>query len=213
MSSTHTPTPESTRQPTQDTYPPRYPRYCVDGLEFDDPDSNYTGDGQFPPFVVFDVTRQENLPGHYDTREKAEQALVAHVLQEAMTTLATAGLTIPCHVHLMNSEAAGESFDALCEAVAVGSTARIDKQDASAIQQRRTEIETTLVSHGYRMELDAGAIPGEGHLLLASNGKGQPLDADQVSPTVAALAREWSDLTDHLIELDPDRFEQNGAKP
>lgn len=197
----------------QETYPPRYPRYCVDGLEFDDPESNYLADGQFPPFVVFDVMRQENLPGHYDTREKAEQALVAHVLQEATATLATAGLTIPCHVHLMNSEAAGESFDALCEAVAVGSPASIDKQDADAIQQRRTEIETTLASHGYRMELDAGAIPGEGHLLLASNGNDHVLDADQVSPTVAALAREWSDLTDHLIELDPDRFEQNGAKP
>lgn len=53
------------------------PRYCVDGLEFDDPDAPYAGDGQFPPFVIFDIEKQENLPGEYDSRVEAEQVMRA----------------------------------------------------------------------------------------------------------------------------------------
>ncbi len=51
------------------------PRYCVDGLEYGDPDSPYHGDGQFPPFVIFDIQAQANLPGEYATRAEAEAAL------------------------------------------------------------------------------------------------------------------------------------------
>ena len=50
-------------------------RYCVDGCEFGDPQSSYAGDGQFPPFVIFDIEAQQNLPGHYATRAQAEAAL------------------------------------------------------------------------------------------------------------------------------------------
>lgn len=50
------------------------PRYTVDGHEFRDEDSAFTGDGKYPPFVVFDVDRQENLPGEYGTRSEADHA-------------------------------------------------------------------------------------------------------------------------------------------
>jgi hypothetical protein len=50
-------------------------KFCVDGHEFADSDSAFAGDGQFPPFVIFDIDAQENLPGYYATREQAEQAL------------------------------------------------------------------------------------------------------------------------------------------
>lgn len=51
------------------------PRYCIDGLEFDDPDAAFTGDGQFAPFVIFDIFEQMNLPGEFATRAEAEAAL------------------------------------------------------------------------------------------------------------------------------------------
>lgn len=47
-------------------------RYIVDGLEFDDPDSSYLSDGEFPPFVVFDVDAQENVALNFPTREEAQ---------------------------------------------------------------------------------------------------------------------------------------------
>lgn len=48
------------------------PAYCVDGLESDDPDSPYAGDGCFPPFRVFHPESQAYLPGTYGTREEAQ---------------------------------------------------------------------------------------------------------------------------------------------
>lgn len=53
---------------------------CVDGLMSDDPDSPYSGDGQYAPFVVFDIDAQENLPGQYATRLEAE-ASMTRILQ------------------------------------------------------------------------------------------------------------------------------------
>lgn len=50
------------------------PRYVVDGHEFPNEESNFLGDGEYPPFVIFDVDRQENLPGEYGTRTEADQA-------------------------------------------------------------------------------------------------------------------------------------------
>lgn len=51
-------------------------RYGVDGaMRPDDPDGpEFQGDGEYPPFVVFDVEGQQNLPGHYGTRAEAEAA-------------------------------------------------------------------------------------------------------------------------------------------
>ena len=43
----------------------------VDGVAEDD---TYQGDGKNPPFVIFDVDAQRNLPGEYPTRERAEAA-------------------------------------------------------------------------------------------------------------------------------------------
>lgn len=51
------------------------PNLCVDGLEFDDPNSSYLGDGNYAPFVIFDIDAQENLPGTYRTREEANYTM------------------------------------------------------------------------------------------------------------------------------------------
>lgn len=50
----------------------REARYCVDGTTDDD---TFQADGQLPPFVIFDIKEQRNLPGEYPTREGAEKAL------------------------------------------------------------------------------------------------------------------------------------------
>lgn len=47
-------------------------RYCVDGHEYEDPESNLAGDGEFPPFRVFDIEEQDWLGTPYDTREAAQ---------------------------------------------------------------------------------------------------------------------------------------------
>lgn len=48
-------------------------QWVVDGLEFDDPDSSYLGDGEFAPFVVFDTRRQENFESDFPTRAAAQE--------------------------------------------------------------------------------------------------------------------------------------------
>lgn len=48
---------------------------CVDGHEFADPDSAWAGDGQYPPFAIFDIDAQENLQPYYATRAEAEAAM------------------------------------------------------------------------------------------------------------------------------------------
>ena len=67
-------------------FPPTLRRaLCVDGSEFpfdpeDGPDysyneSNYVGDGQYPPFVVFDIGAQENIALNLPTRNAAEKIM------------------------------------------------------------------------------------------------------------------------------------------
>ena len=56
------------------------PSFCVDGHEYDDPESNMLGDGQWAPFRVFDINAQGYLPGEYNTRQEAEEAMVAHAI-------------------------------------------------------------------------------------------------------------------------------------
>lgn len=51
---------------------PNNPRYVVDGLEFPNLDSNYMGDGAYPPFRVFDVEKQLYISGLYPTRQLAQ---------------------------------------------------------------------------------------------------------------------------------------------
>jgi hypothetical protein len=48
----------------------------VDGHEFADSESNWAGDGKYPPFAVFDVDFQTNLLPYYATRKQAEQAML-----------------------------------------------------------------------------------------------------------------------------------------
>lgn len=79
-------------------------RYVVDGAVRAkyEPDEapEFAGDGAHAPFVVFDVGRQENLPGRYETRAEAESALLAHVAQEAITTVVGADLGVLKAAHL-----------------------------------------------------------------------------------------------------------------
>lgn len=52
-------------------------RYVVDGHEFENPESDLLGDGQFPPFRILDIEAQDYLPGVYNTRAEAETAMQA----------------------------------------------------------------------------------------------------------------------------------------
>ncbi|MBU9363497.1 hypothetical protein [Burkholderia multivorans] len=60
---------------------------------------------------------------------------------------------------------------------------------------RRDEIQQELARYGYRMEYDAGAIPGEGHNLVSLD-TGEAVD--DVPEPILALAGEWSQLTDDM---------------
>jgi hypothetical protein len=55
-------------------------RLVVDGV-FED--GTFQGDGQDPPFVIFDVDNQRNLPGEYPTRQRAEAAMTEMLKEEA----------------------------------------------------------------------------------------------------------------------------------
>lgn len=60
----------------------------------------------------------------------------------------------------------------------------------------RVAINKSLSAQGFRMEFDAGAIPGEGHALIRV-ATGEAVDADDNVPdAVLSLASEWSDLAD-----------------
>lgn len=52
-------------------------RYAVDGAVYPNDENGplFQGDGQYPPFVIFDIQAQKNLSGYYQTREAAEKAL------------------------------------------------------------------------------------------------------------------------------------------
>lgn len=67
-------------EPEQEVGDPNEPftpvlRYCVDGHETEDEESSLLGDGQYPPFYIFDIENQRNLPGTYRTRKDAEFVL------------------------------------------------------------------------------------------------------------------------------------------
>lgn len=47
-------------------------RYTVDGSS---DNGDYTGGGQIPPFVVFDIEAQCNVAGPFETKPEAEQVL------------------------------------------------------------------------------------------------------------------------------------------
>lgn len=65
---------------------------------------------------------------------------------------------------------------------------------------RRAEISKQLAEQGFRMEFDAGAIPGEGHTLIRV-ADGEAVEADDNVPAgVLSLAKEWSDLADEASQ-------------
>lgn len=72
--------------------------------------------------------------------------------------------------------------------------------DDTSTCTRRAQIEAELKNLGYRVDVDAGAIPGEGHLLLTSEGRLVDGEDDDVPDEVLVLAREWSEITDRLME-------------
>lgn len=51
--------------------------FTVDGHTHASPDSDLQGDGQFPPFYVFDQNNQKNIAGPFQSRNRAEQERVA----------------------------------------------------------------------------------------------------------------------------------------
>lgn len=55
------------------------------------PCGNFAGDGENAPFVVFDVDRQENIAGPFDTRDAGEKARAA-ILEGAVPMLDVAAL-------------------------------------------------------------------------------------------------------------------------
>ncbi len=58
---------------------------CVDGHEFASSESNWAGDGQYPPFAVFDIDAQVNLLPYYATRGQAEMAMQALLMSKPAT--------------------------------------------------------------------------------------------------------------------------------
>lgn len=60
----------------------------------------------------------------------------------------------------------------------------------------RVEINKRLLAQGFRMEFDAGAIPGEGHALIRVADNESVGADDNVPDEVLALAKKWSDLAD-----------------
>lgn len=51
------------------------PPFVVDGHEHSNIDSNWVGDGQYPPFRIFDTAKQRYVGPEYRTRVAAEAAL------------------------------------------------------------------------------------------------------------------------------------------
>jgi hypothetical protein len=49
--------------------------HVVDGHESADTNSPLAGDGKFPPFRIFNLSKQDYLPGTYETRKAALEAL------------------------------------------------------------------------------------------------------------------------------------------
>jgi hypothetical protein len=57
-----------------------HPRFVVDGHESEDDDALLLGDGEYPPFLVFDTLRQQYVPGLHTSRAQAE-AIAAYFNQ------------------------------------------------------------------------------------------------------------------------------------
>lgn len=67
---------------------------CVDGHEYPDTESDWLGDGQFPPFAVFDIDAQKNLLPYYQTRIQAEEAMLMLRVDSLRTASASIGYEI-----------------------------------------------------------------------------------------------------------------------
>lgn len=107
-------------------------RYCVDGHEFSSRNSEMLGDGKYPPFRIFDMQEQRNLPGEYRTREDAESIAVmlrSGLLSAAPTTdqLASALRALPlAHYNVRKAEMLAAARRGGYETAMLEAIARVD---------------------------------------------------------------------------------------
>lgn len=85
------------------------PRYVIDGHEFLDGDGDMVGDGEFPPFEIFDTEAQNYVAPPYPTRQEAETALAALNASLKRTRNARSIATWPPATEARAKEAATES--------------------------------------------------------------------------------------------------------
>ncbi len=58
---------------------------CVDGETQADGNGTLQGDGQFPPFYVFDPNKQANVAGPFKTRKAGNRAARAYAKANGLT--------------------------------------------------------------------------------------------------------------------------------
>jgi hypothetical protein len=63
------------------------------------------------------------------------------------------------------------------------------------------EIEAFLAERGFKMEVDIGSIPGEGHDIVSlTEDRDFIVDIDALPNEVLVAARRWSELIDQWME-------------
>jgi len=80
----------------------------------------------------------------------------------------------------------------------------------SDAEHRTRVVESALAAKGFAMQLDPGAMPGEGHTLLSLRSRAVVEPSPALADEVMGLAKEWSDLADARVLEDveistPDR--------
>lgn len=163
------------------------PRYIVDGHEFRNDESNFVGDGRYPPFVIFDVDLQENLPGEFGTRAEAEQvAALKNAEHSRWVILAidtnTAAFKDLGHAH----EAARLLRDAAMQLQHAG--------DLESVRLFDTNGNEVGWLHASDVLPDLGA-PGMIHLLMET---GEDYSFGTAQAERSALALAFHDIASHL---------------
>lgn len=85
------------------------------------------------------------------------------------------------------------------EAMSAGVPKSLAQQRSDDPRTMREDLQEKLRERGYLMEYDAGAIPGENHVLVrASDGVAVCATDPGVPADVLDMARQWGDLTDTI---------------
>lgn len=136
---------------------------------------------------------------------------VLRIVETAMTGQAPSTASAELHSGAL-AEVLREVYDTLEQTDALGDAhPNGGTVGASILGALSGYAEARLRALGYEMDIDPGAIPGEGHLLMTLDG--EDVDPDTVSDEVRELAREWSDLADRLEELEPEGYDIGGMSP